>query len=192
LNETISTDTNPKNIHFKGEQVREWRTVDGKRIELPIGYGITPFLRVSYILRWIFTQLGYTLVTNIFDLDPSLRRMVLINNTADSICNNGYLRYKDLIPEQMEIMTFLNVFRRKFGLEFIEKQGGRIEVVTWNSALTSLPDKDLSRFVADRQSYEFVDPSAIRIQMNRSLEPYSHATRNTLGADCRCSTRLWA
>ncbi|MDR1982088.1 MAG: hypothetical protein LBQ39_10810 [Tannerellaceae bacterium] len=171
LNETISTNGLPATISFKGEQEREWN-IDNQKIKLPVGYGITPFLRVSYILRILFYRFGYSLNTNMFDTHSSLKRLVLLNNTADAICA-GYIDYKQLIPEQLDVMDFINMIRKKFGVEFIERAGGRIDVVTWTGAITGSFDRDLSEYVVGHPVYKAVEPTAIAIQMNRALEPYA-------------------
>ncbi|MDR1919907.1 MAG: hypothetical protein LBQ65_09725 [Tannerellaceae bacterium] len=176
LNETASFTDVPNDVGFVGEQVQTWASGtenEQKLVTLPVGYGITPFLKVSYVLRWIFKQFGYALNNNIFDTHATLSRLVLINNTADAICNNGFLRYKHLVPEQIEVMDFINIIRHKFGVEFIERNGAKIDVVGWNTVLTTSPDKDLSAFVAGKPRQGMVDPSNLTLKMNRSLTPFA-------------------
>lgn len=176
INDMFIASTSPLDIKFVGETPRKWITGEGDsrvEIDLPVGYGIDPFLKMSYILRFIFSQFGYTLRQNHFDTETSLSRLVLINNTADAICDNGTLYYKQLIPDKTKVMDFLNVIRTKFGLEFIE-DGQFVKIGLWNDALMLLPDKDFSNSVDEDINIEFVDPKAIEIIMNRSLMPYSN------------------
>lgn len=175
LNDMLIASTTPLDIRFVGENERKWITGEGDgkvEIDLPVGYGITPFLKVSYILRHIFGQFGYTLRESMFDTDISLSRLVLMNNTADAICIEGNLYYNQFIPEQTKVMDFLNIIRRKFGLEFVE-DGRFILVRLWNDAIDSPADKDFSLSVNDDIHIEFVDSKVLELIMDRSLEPYS-------------------
>jgi len=181
LNEFVSTGTNPPaDIFFVGEKTRDWVSGSGDdklTITLPIGYGLSPFLKISYLLRFIFSQFGYNLRTNMFDTETSLKQLALINNTADAICDNGTLYYRQLVPEKVSIMDFLNVIRRKFGIEFVDN-GQDIVIRQWNQAIDDLPDKDLSSYTNDDLQIDFQDPKALLISMNRSLTPYAEVEGN--------------
>jgi hypothetical protein len=165
---------------FLAKDVRKYRKED-TQITLPVGYGVTPFLKVSCILRHIFEHFGYTLNPNIFDTDPSLSRLVLINNTADAICA-GSIQYRQLVPEQTEVTSFIDMIRKKFGIEFVERNA-LIDIVTWNRAITDAPDLDMSPFVAGDTTFQNVEPSSLFIKMDRSLTPEAAtdtSTRNIL------------
>lgn len=82
-------------------------------VTVPVGYGITPFLRVGRALHILLDAYGYTLEDNLFDTDPQLSHLVLLNNTADTICA-GYIDYRDLLPD-CTINELLDAIKAHFG-----------------------------------------------------------------------------
>ena len=47
---------------------------------VPEGYAISPFLKVSWILNFIFVRYGYTVLENPFSTHRQLSRLVVLNN----------------------------------------------------------------------------------------------------------------
>lgn len=129
---------------------------------VPVGYGVTPFLRVGFILRHLFEYFGYELATNIFDTYLPLRRVCLLNNTADAIVT-GVLDYSQLLPSDITVEDFINIIRKKFSVEFIEKNGV-ISVKTWNDILDMSPDMDLSKYIRNYQTWVAQDKKSIYIE----------------------------
>lgn len=99
----------------------------------------------------MFEYFGYKLGTNIFDTYLPLSRTCLLNNTADAIVS-GVLDYSQLLPSDLTIEDFINIIRKKFSVEFIE-QNGTILVKTWNQILDINPDKDLSEYIRNNQTW---------------------------------------
>lgn len=130
---------------------------------VPRGYAVTPFLRVGFILRHIFQFFGYTLDTNIFDTDISLKRLCLLNNTADAIVA-GTLDYTQLMPDNISVEDFINMIRKKFAVEFIENNG-YVTIQTWNKTLTSSPSIDLSKYIREEITWINQDPKSIAIEL---------------------------
>ena len=85
-------------------------------VTLPAGYGLTAFLKVSYILESIFSAYGYTIVENPFLTHHQLSRLVVLNNSADC-CVKGILNYSDLMPD-CTINEFLQALYCRFGLVY--------------------------------------------------------------------------
>ena len=52
---------------------------------VPEAYAISPFLKVSWILNFIFVQYGYTVLENPISTHRQLSRLVVLNNMGDSI-----------------------------------------------------------------------------------------------------------
>ncbi len=119
------------------------RTVDG--VVCPVGYGVTPFLRFNYVLRTLFAHFGYALQESIFDTDPALSKIVLLNNNADSICG-GKLNYQQLMPE-CNVTTFLETVRNKFCCEFIPDGNKKTVEIHFFETITA-PDMDLTPYIA--------------------------------------------
>lgn len=175
LNETLFA-TSSENIEFVGEKERKYIDSSGATITLPVGYGITPFLKVHVILSIIFRNFGYRLQKNIFE--TIFPRLCLVNNTADAICKDGMIYYKQLIPENLKVIDFLTILRRKFGIEFIPA-GKNVAVKSWDDTLIASPDKDFSLFTDKDIHPYFVDASNLEITMDRSLTPYANVETNS-------------
>lgn len=160
LNETNGTSP----LSFLAMQPRYYYMesgTDATKYTAPVGYGVTPFLRVGYILRHIMEYFGYTLDSNIFDTDVSLQRLVLLNNTADAI-TNGDLSFKQLLPDDIEVEDLISFIRYKFGVEFAQI-GNHVQIRSWNQAINTAPDMDLSAYIADEPTFVFEDKSAIAL-----------------------------
>jgi hypothetical protein len=114
----------------------------------PVGYGVTPFLKFNYLLRVLFAHFGYNLQPSVFDTDPDLSKMVVLNNNADTVCA-GKLNYKQLVPT-CEIVDFINTIRNKFGCEFLLDSRTKTVTVSFFNELFIMPaDMDISSFVVD-------------------------------------------
>lgn len=168
LNEVSSGDTEDSIYFPQKSSTVFYIDPDDTEIKLPVGYGVTPFLKISFIVKHIFQSLGYDIDTGFFSRDQSLYRLVLLNNTADAICKGGILYYKYLIPENLPVTDFLDTLRYKFGIEFIEK-GQTIEIRQWSTTLRSKADINLTNYIRDVPTIEFVDKKKLQITMSRSL-----------------------
>lgn len=133
---------------------------------VPVGYGVTPFLRLGYLLRHIFEYFGYVLVRNDFDEELSLRRVCLLNNIADAIVS-GVLDYGQLIPQNLSVEDFINIVRKKFSVEFIEINGN-IYVKSWNDILTMSPDADFSKYIRNNLTWVTQNKQSINIEYQPS------------------------
>ena len=130
LNQTASYE---ESISFSAWNKRTYYSgfdKEATKFTVPVGYGVTPFLRVGFVLRHLLAYFGYTLVSNVFDMDTSLKRLCLLNNTADAIVS-GVLDYSQLLPNDLTVEDFLELMRKKFAIEFLE-HGNEIEIVSWN------------------------------------------------------------
>lgn len=113
-------------------------------VKCPVGYGVTPFLKVSRVLHYLFTHFGYRLQPSIFNTE--LRQLVLLNTVADTVCA-GKLDYRQLMPD-MTVSDFLSVFRDKFGCEFVvDSDKGEVSVLLLSDVLTRPPDMDITPYV---------------------------------------------
>lgn len=89
---------------------------DDEVVHVPAGYGVSPFLRVGRLLHLLFESFGYTLQDTVFDTDPQLKNMVVLNNCMDAICA-GYIDYKDLLPD-CTVNDLLESLKARFGAVF--------------------------------------------------------------------------
>ena len=121
-------------------------TVDDYTVYVSKGYYMTPFIRANYVLRRMFAHFGYTLEETFFDVTYPFTDMVFVNNTDDALAN-GNIRLTDLIPDMM-CSTLLNVYRKKFGCEFIPDEVNRtVKIEFLKDTLSGDPSVDLSNCV---------------------------------------------
>ena len=126
---------------------------DDKSISIPAGCYITPFIKVNYLLKRIFLYLGYTFEPGFLSILP-FKNMVLLNNTADTIVN-GTIRYADILPN-CTVGTFLNVFRKKFCMEFVvDDVRQKISVLLLNEVLDSTAKYDLTKILNGKPAVSF-------------------------------------
>ena len=113
LNEILGTSTY-NNVSLVSAARTETFLINGDEVavDLPEGYAISPFLKVSYILEKIFSVYGYKIVESPFADHVQLSRMVVMNNSADTIVK-GFIDYNDLLPE-CTIIEFLNSLYCRF------------------------------------------------------------------------------
>ena len=74
--------------------------VDSNNIIIEKGYGITPFLKLDYILNFIFSELGYEYDKSKMSayIQDYYDKILLYNNVADAIYS-GKLTYSQLFPD---------------------------------------------------------------------------------------------
>ena len=86
-------------------------------VDVPFGFGITPFLKVSFVIKKIIEHFGYSVGESVFESDVSFKQLVLVNNVADAIVG-GVLDYTQLLPT-CNVSDFILALQKKFGLVFI-------------------------------------------------------------------------
>lgn len=101
--------------------------VDNKlqEIDVPIGFGISPFIKVWKVLEYIFGYFGYKINNNPFKEDYQLKCLCVLNNTYDAIVS-GRLNYSQLLPA-VTVREFLQALYCRFGLK-VFFDGSRNEV----------------------------------------------------------------
>lgn len=91
---------------------------DGSIINIGKGYGMTPFIKLSYALNNIFESYGYSFdFDNIKDVLNEASGMFIMNNVADAIYS-GVLRFAQLLPD-MTIKNFIAELEKWFCGKFI-------------------------------------------------------------------------
>jgi hypothetical protein len=151
----------------------EERTVND--VQFPIGYGITPFLKFNYVLQSLFAHFKYTLLPSLFNTDPDLSKMVLLNNTADAVCS-GKLDYRQLVPS-CSVTSFINTIRNKFCCDFIpDSRTKTISVKFLQTLSNTLPDMDISPFIVDEPIITHDDFKQLRLIGGTGLEFAQPAT----------------
>lgn len=139
------------------------------KVSVPLGYGISPFLRVGRFLHILFDLFGYTLEDNIFDIDPQLKQMVLLNNTMDAICA-GYIDYKDLLPD-CTVNDLLESLKARFGVVFFLNGNTKIaRLMLIRDILTSDTMNDLTPRHSAIPSKSYGKPSRIVLKLTNNYQ----------------------
>lgn len=149
-----------------GHKARKYYDGPGEsanEISVPAGYGVTPFLRVKYVLECIFKHLGYIPDLDLFDTNVSLKNLVVLNNVADACVKDGGVNPSILLPE-VTAEEFISAVRRKFGVEFIELTNGVITAKTWSEAIDRLADYEI--FPDDNYTINYEDKRGISMEIN--------------------------
>lgn len=129
-------------------------------VTVPVGYGITPFLRVGRFLHILLDAYGYTLADNLFDTDPQLSHLVLLNNTADTICA-GYIDYRDLLPD-CTVNEFLDSLKVHFGAFLLADSGSHTaRIVFIRDIMSDGTVADWTGLHADRPRVTINEPRAL-------------------------------
>lgn len=149
LNTTYASDGYPTLLNAAATT----ETVDETKISVPAGYWITPFIKVNYLLDRIFAYFGYTVNPNFFNSNEPFMSMVLLNNTMDTIVK-GKIKFTDIIPD-VNVQTFLNMFRKKFNCEFVSYEAEKaVTIRLLNDVIEYPPELDLTKYINGRYTVE--------------------------------------
>ncbi len=165
-------DTDPSGRKYRVLRARYDHTVvlNNNLVQVPKGYGITPFLKLNYILTRIFEYFGYELDLSYFESDDNLNRIVIPNNTADALMR-GYIDYAQLVPTGT-INDFLDNVRKAFGCEFFVSEDNRkVEVKFWNDVLSDIRlDKDWTPYLTSLPKKKIIEPKTVKMTFKRSFD----------------------
>ena len=137
-------------------------TIDDKQIVFPEGFFITPFLKLWYVIKQVCAYAGYELESNpFFDL-PNFKKIVVLNNTADSIMANGTVYLRNLVPD-MDASDFLKSLFPLFGAAFISTSSNKLKVVFFDQLLKQPATKDLTPFLSSSPTFNYVESKSLSI-----------------------------
>lgn len=146
--------------------------------DVPKGYGITPFLKQTFILHRIFNYFGYELEESIFDTDPQFQKIAVLNNTADAIVNTN-LKYSQLVPS-VKISDYLQSVCTDYGCEFfISTDLKTVKVIFWNDLLSNTDYHLLDNKLSGRYKLELSDELLLKLTCKRSID-FSNTNFDTL------------
>lgn len=141
-------------------------------VNLPIGYGVVPFLKVSYIIAKIFSDYGYKVITSPFS-DPQLSRMVVMNNSADAIVK-GFIDYVDLIPE-CTIIELLQALYCRFGMIwFVDGASKTVRFKLLKDIIEASPLDDFTSQKASLPAVNYEKPRQLRLSSATNISGPSH------------------
>lgn len=138
-------------------------------VTVPDGYGVTPFLWMWRMLELLFTEFNYSVRANPFKSNDFLKKIVLINNTADSICT-GSLNYADLVPS-CSIADFIKWLEAKFLTHlYIYPESKIVDLVPLRDVINSVTQMDVSNIIDGNEKYSFTDLEEIDISSETTLQ----------------------
>lgn len=147
------------------------RVISGEltRVFVPEGYGWSPFVKVWKILECVFADLGLTLDRNPFREDIELARLVVLNNTMDTLCNRT-LDYAELMPD-CTVDEFLQALYARFGMVWrADFDSGRVDVRMLREIATDSECAGLDRYLSAAPESEYMTPRYVRLSAGTSLE----------------------
>lgn len=147
------------------------RLIDGEitEVSVPEGYMVLPFLRVWRILELIFADMNLTLLTNPFWQSLELSRLVVLNNSADSVCR-GEIRYSDLMPDST-VQDFLNSLWVRFGMVYnidFNNKTARLELI--KDIIRRPGAIDIDNLISGPHKITYEAPQYVKLSAKSSIE----------------------
>lgn len=159
-----------------GNLMEEARTVsvDGQNVSVPAGYGIVPFFYLHTLIKLMFQYAGYEVRSNPFQTDEVLKKIVVVNNCADSNCAYDYrnpewrINYADMVPD-ITAGEFISFLHDVFGA-YVTYESGMIDIRLIKDDLAADPDADLSGYAVDDETVYYPDPFCLKRSYDTSLD----------------------
>lgn len=135
---------NDGNLVFGQREVHEGDII----MTVPMGYGVSPFLRLHRMLDILFHILGYEVTYNCFAKND-LKDIVIVNNCADTMVKLVILNYADMVPS-CTLSEFLEWMNNKFHAQpFVNSESKEVKIVMMEDVLSGEADIDISGIVQD-------------------------------------------
>lgn len=163
------------------EETSKWELVSEARYEdcvtsgnvvrtmVPEGYGCTVFLKVHYVLSKIFSHFGYTLGENPFASHVQLRRLVILNNIADTIVR-GTIDYAELLPG-CTINEFLNSLYVRTGMVyFVDSSRKSVRIKFLKDIVKDTVSWAWKNYTASSPTISFATPKRIVLSADTGFE----------------------
>lgn len=144
---------------------------DDEATNVPEGYGVTPFLWLWRVIELLFAEYDYTINngSNPFKNNNILNKIVVINNTADTLCA-GSIKYSDLVPD-ITIGDFIKWIKTKYNCDFfIHPESHTVDIISFDTILSSVADSDYSNIIDGAINTKFVDYKSLEIFSKTDLE----------------------
>ena len=162
---------------YEQRQITATSGTDTAKVTVPRGYGLVPFLRVGRLLSLLFDLYGITLEENPFESDPQLSRLVVLNNTLDTICA-GYLDYKDMLPD-CTVNDLLDSLLARFGaVVYVHGATMTARIVLLRDSFSASPSMDWDSIKACRPKITMAAPQSLKLSSLTSYEGAAPAEEN--------------
>jgi len=159
---------------FEGEYTQHM-VVGEDTITITTGYGMTPFLKIRYMIEFIFQSFGYTTdLSALVSLTPNFEHnTLLLNNVADAIYS-GTLYYKQLVPD-ITIKEFLAEINKEFSGTFNVNEATKVATFyRYQDQLNAASDIDLTQYSCSLPKVGI--PEFKTIQLNETISTKSETS----------------
>lgn len=153
------------------------RIINGEvtEVKIPQGYCVSPFLRVWRVLELVFEALNLEIINNPFRANIELARLVVLNNSADSVCL-GHINYADLMPDST-VEEFLNALWVRFGLVYnvnYDKMTADLRLI--RDIVTQPHATSLDNLAADYENLVYEEKQYVKLSAKTSIEGAAPST----------------
>lgn len=155
---------------FSGEWTVK-RVIDNvlTTVNVPDGYGFTPFVRAWRILEFIFADLGLKMESNPLKSMLDLARLVVLNNTADALCAKK-INYTELMPD-CTVEDFLKALWVRFGLTFTTDFDRNVVSLKFiRDIMNERPVKDLEQYLTEEPETEYEQRKYLALSAGTTIE----------------------
>ena len=164
---------------FQGEFTQQIKGTDSVNA-IAIGYGMTPFLKLRFMMDFIFGKFGYTtdmsFVTSI--IPDYSNRIVCLNNVADAIYS-GSLDFKQLVPD-VTIKEFITQIEKFLGGKFVINEVTKIATFyRFEKQLTEVPEIDLTKYLSSKPKLGSTEFTTIKINDSADSSTTSSDTQES-------------
>lgn len=140
-----------------------------KRVSVPEGYGLAPFLTLDAFFSELFSLLGYTVGRNCFHDHPALQNLILLHNCSDVVCNNR-ISYADLVPNK-SVSEILEWMQQKFHAQIaVHPESNVVDILLLEDVLNSHSDMELTAEIIGSPAYTYGKSSRVVITPDTSLD----------------------
>lgn len=148
---------------FEGESSKQM-IVDVNTINISTGYGMTPFLKLHYMLEFIFEKFGYYVELRAAEeLSEEFDNIAVLNNVADAIYS-GILNFKQLVPD-VTVKEFIAEIEKTFAGKFVVNEVTKTAYLClYSNVLNEYPDIDLTAYSVSKPKLGTPEFSSIKIQ----------------------------
>jgi len=143
----IPHDHNSIYDRFEGD-IPQVHIESGMPVSIGKGYGMTPFVKLEYVIDTIFEVYGFQYDGQSILKEVDIRNICILNNVADAIYV-GVLKIRDLLPD-MSVKEFLEEIGKILGGRFVVDFTKQTAAFMFIDNMLSLPaDMDITPYLAE-------------------------------------------
>lgn len=150
--------------YLDGIRADRYYRQDGVDVRVGPGFGMTAFLKVRYMLDYLFGYYGYRFDQHdIAGGFPNYEKLCVANTVADAIYA-GVLKYKQLVPD-VTVKEFLSAVQNLLGGVFVFDESRRsARFYYYQDLLSMTPDLDLSPYACGHAVLGSADFKQVRLR----------------------------